>query len=292
MAVTDDRRPESGIERSEEADDRRARAGHKERRPVVSGWWSSWLPPLLTFFLLAGLWESAVRIFEIPLYLLPAPSQIVESFLAQPSYLLQIGLFTFGEALAGFVVGCTLGALVAAVCVRFRGLAEGLVPFSVASNAVPIVALSPLLGVWLGSISSASKIGVVAVMTFFPTLINVYRGLISPSPDALQLMRSYAAPQRDIFLKLRVPATLPYLFNALKICATLSMIGAVVAEFFGGQQNALGVYIKSQAGILRLREAWSAILMACLLGIAFYLVIVVVERLMMPWHVSFRDDRA
>ena len=253
---------------------------------------SSWLPPLLTLFLLAGLWEGAVRVFGIPLYLLPAPSQIVETFLEQPGYLVQIGLFTFGEALAGFVVGCTLGALVAAVCVRFRGLAEGLVPFSVASNAVPIVALSPLLGVWLGSISPASKIGVVAVMCFFPTLINVYRGLISPSLDALQLMRSYAARQRDIFLKLRLPATLPYLFNALKICSTLSMIGAVVAEFFGGQQNALGVYIKSQAGILKLREAWSAILMACILGIIFYLVIAAVERLSMPWHVSFRRDRA
>jgi NitT/TauT family transport system permease protein len=131
---------------------------------------------------------------------------------------------------------------------------------------------------------------VVAVMCFFPTLINVYRGLISPGADALQLMRSYAARQRDIFLKLRLPATLPYLFNALKICSTLSMIGAVVAEFFGGRQNALGVYIKSQAGILKLREAWSAILMACVLGIVFYLVIVAVERLAMPWHVSFRRD--
>jgi NitT/TauT family transport system permease protein len=253
---------------------------------------SAWLPPLITFVLLTGLWEAAVRLLGIPLYLLPAPSGIMQAFLAQPGYLLQIGLFTFGEALAGFAIGCSLGALVAAVCVRFRGLAEGLVPFSVASNAVPIVALSPLLGVWLGSISPASKIGVVAVMTFFPTLLNVYRGLSSPSADALQLMRSYAARQHDIFLKLRLPATLPYLFNALKICTTLSMIGAVVAEFFGGQQNSLGVYIKSQAGILRLREAWSAIVMACLIGIAFYLAISAAERLLMPWHVSFRRERA
>jgi NitT/TauT family transport system permease protein len=251
-----------------------------------------YLPPLITFALVIGLWEGAVRLLGIPLYLLPAPSGIMGAFLAQPGFLLQIGLFTFGEAVAGFAIGCTLGSLVAALCVRFRGLAEGLLPFSVASNAVPIVALSPLLGVWLGSISQASKIGVVVVMTFFPTLINVYRGLISPSPDALQLMHSYAARQRDIFLKLRLPATLPYLFNALKICSTLSMIGAIVAEFFGGRQNALGVYIKSQAGILRLRECWSGILMACLLGIAFYLVIVAVERLLMPWHVSFRDERA
>jgi NitT/TauT family transport system permease protein len=283
MAVTDDRRPTT--------DDRRPTTDASQWS-VVGGRLSAWLPPLITFALVIGLWEGAVRLLGIPLYLLPAPSGIMGAFLAQPGFLLQIGLFTFGEAVAGFAIGCTLGSLVAALCVRFRGLAEGLLPFSVASNAVPIVALSPLLGVWLGSISPASKIGVVVVMTFFPTLINVYRGLISPSPDALQLMHSYAARQRDIFLKLRLPATLPYLFNALKICSTLSMIGAIVAEFFGGRQNALGVYIKSQAGILRLRECWSGILMACLLGIAFYLAIVAVERLLMPWHVSFRDERA
>jgi NitT/TauT family transport system permease protein len=246
---------------------------------------------VLTFALVIALWEAAVRGFGIPLYLLPAPSGILEAFLQQPGYLLSIGLFTFGEALAGFAIGCTLGALVGAVCVRFPLLAEGMLPFSVASNAVPIVALSPILGVWLGSISPASKIGVVAVMTFFPMLLNVYRGLSSPSADALQLMRSYAAREIDVFRKLRLPATLPYLFNALKICSTLSMIGAIVAEFFGGQQRALGVYIKSQAGILRLRECWSGILMACLLGIAFYLAISLAERVIMPWHVSFRRER-
>jgi NitT/TauT family transport system permease protein len=259
---------------------------------VVGGRWSSWIPPILTFALAIGAWEAVVRGFGVPLYLLPAPSGILEAFFQQPGFLLQIGLFTFGEALAGFAIGCGLGALVAAVCVRFPLLAEGLVPFSVASNAVPIVALSPLLGVWLGTISPASKIGVVAIMTFFPTLINVFRGLTSPSSDSIQLMRSYAARQREIFLKLRLPAALPYLFNALKICSSLSMIGAIVAEFFGGQQAALGVYIKSQAGLLRLRECWSGILMACLLGIAFYLAIAAAERILMPWHVSFRRDRA
>lgn len=261
---------------------RRARPG---ARPL-----SLILLPLAFFLLGIGLWEGAVRLFNVPLYLLPAPSLIVQTFLGQAGYLLRIGLITFGEALGGFAIGCTLGALVAALCVRFPTLAQGLVPFSVASNAIPIIALSPLLGVWLGSISPASKVGVVAVMTFFPTLVNVYRGLIAPSPDALQLMRSYAARQRDIFLKLRAPAALPYLFNALKICSTLSMIGAVVAEFFGGQQNALGVYIKRQAGVLRTGEAWSGILMACLLGIAFYAAISLAERVAMPWHEAQRGE--
>ena len=251
------------------------------RRPVALG---AALPPAAAFLLVVALWEAAVRGLGIPIYLLPAPSQIAGTFLERPAYLLQIGLVTFANALIGCAIGCGLGVLVAAVCVRWRALADGLVPFAVASNAVPIIALSPLLGIWLGSVSPNSKIAVVAVMTFFPTLVNVYRGLISPGADALLLLHSYAARQRDIFLKLRVPAALPYLFNTLRICTTLSMIGAVVAEFFGGPQNALGVYIKTQAGILRTREAWSAILVACLFGIVFYLAMVFVERRAMPWH--------
>jgi len=241
------------------------------------------LPALVAFVLVLALWEAAVWLLGIPVYLLPAPSQIGQTFGERPAYLLQIGLATFRNALLGCAIGCGLGCLVAAVCVRWRPLADGLVPFAVASNAIPIIALSPLLGIWLGSVSSASKVAVVAVMTFFPTLVNVYRGLMSPSHDALQLMRSYAASQRDVFLKLRAPAALPFLFTALRICATLSMIGAVVAEFFGGPQNSLGVYIKSQAGILRTREAWSAILVACLLGIVFYAAVALVERRVVHW---------
>jgi len=242
------------------------------------------LPPLLTFALAVAAWEALVRGFGVPLYLLPAPSQVLATFGERPGYLLGIGLATFANALAGCAIGCALGVLVAVVCVRWPLAADGLLPLAVAASAVPIIALSPLLGIWLGSISPASKIGVVAVMTFFPTMVNVYRGLISPRPDALLLMRSYAASEGDIFLKLRAPAALPFLFNALRICTSLSMIGAVVAEFFGGPQNSLGVYIKSQAGILRTPEAWSAILVACLLGVLFYLAVVLAERRALPWR--------
>ncbi|GAB4424379.1 MAG: ABC transporter permease [Chloroflexi bacterium OHK40] len=250
----------------------------------VGGWLRAFWPPLLTFLLVIGLWEAAVRGLSIPLYLLPAPSQIVATFMERPGYLLRIGLATLSNALAGCAIGCTLGALVAALCVRWPIAADGIVPLAVAASAVPIIALAPLMGIWLGSISPASKIGVVAVMTFFPTLVSVYRGLISPRADALLLMRSYAAPPRDVFTRLRAPAALPFFFSALRVCTTLSMIGAVVAEFFGGPQNALGVYIKTQAGILRTREAWSAILVACLLGLAFYLLVLVAERIAMPWR--------
>jgi NitT/TauT family transport system permease protein len=100
----------------------------------------------------------------------------------------------------------------------------------------------------------------------------------------LSLMRSYAASELQVFSKLRLPTALPYMFNAFKICSTLSMIGAIVAEFFGGSVKYLGVYIKTEANILHTTEAWAAILVACLIGITFYLSIVAIERLVMPWH--------
>jgi NitT/TauT family transport system permease protein len=247
-----------------------------------------WIPPLVAFVLGVLMWEGAVRLLDIASYLLPAPSAIAGQLGASWRSLLSIGWYTFQEALLGFVLGCGLGAVAAMLSVRWRWMAAGLLPFGVASNAVPIIALAPLVGVWFGSTQQTSKIVIVAIMTFFPTLINTYRGLISPSPAAIELMHSYAATPIEVFLKLRVPAALPYFFNALKICTTLSLIGAVVSEFFGGPLRALGVYIISQSTIGHYVEAWAAIVVACLLGIAFYMVIVVAERLAMPWHVSNR----
>ena len=248
-----------------------------------------WGPAMVTFFVVLGLWEGTVRLFNIAGFLLPAPSVIGASLLKSSDLLIGIGFYTFQEALFGFLLGCSLGVFAAVLSVRWSWLAGGLVPFAVASSAVPIIALAPLVQVWFGSTTQASKIVIVAIMTFFPTLINTYRGLMSPAPAALELMRSYAATPAQIFLKLRAPAALPFLFTALKISATLSIIGAVVSEYFGGPLTALGVYILAQASIGHYDESWAAIVVACVLGIAFYLCIVLAERLAMPWHVSQRE---
>ncbi len=248
-----------------------------------------WGPAVAVFMLGIALWEALVRGFNIGTFLLPAPSQIAAALAENGAFLLRIALYTFQEALFGFIIGCALGAAVAVLSVRWPWAADSLLPFAVASNAIPIIALAPLVGVWLGSTSRASKIAIVAIMCFFPTLINVYRGLVSPEPAALELMRSYAATPAQVFAKLRAPAALPYLFNALRISATLSIIGAVVSEYFGGPLNSLGVYILQQASVGRYTDAWAAIVVACALGIAFYLVIVAAERLAMRWHVSARE---
>ncbi len=250
----------------------------------------TYLPAILLFIIVSVAWEAVVRLFKIDVFLLPSPLSILQTFGNKYAVLFEYGLNTFGEAVGGFAIGCGLGILFAIIATRWTLLAELLLPIAVASNSIPIIAFAPVAIVWFG-IGPGSKIAIVAVMCFFPTMISTFRGLRSASPASVELMRSYAAPETDIFFKLRLPSALPFMFNAFKVCATLSMIGAIVAEFFGGSTKLLGVYIKTEASILRTTNAWAAIIVACLLGLAFYMIISLVERLLMPWHVSYRESR-
>jgi NitT/TauT family transport system permease protein len=121
-------------------------------------------------------------------------------------------------------------------------------------------------------------------MTFFPTMVNSVRGLTSVDEAALELMASYAATERDVLRRLRIPSALPYWFTALRISVTLAVIGAVVGEFFGGPRYAIGIYVTDSAGNFRFENAWAAIVLACALGIVLYLAAVAVERVVMPWQ--------
>jgi NitT/TauT family transport system permease protein len=244
-------------------------------------------PPLAVFVLVLAGWEGAVRAFGIQFYLLPAPSEIARTLGANAALLLGAAWYTAQEAVAGFGIGCGLGILVAIVSVRWQAVSDALLPYAIAANSVPIIAFAPLAIVWFG-VEQGSKVAIVAMMTFFPTMISTIRGLRSPDPASLELMRSYAATPRQVFLKLRLPAALPFIFTALKVSASLSMIGAVVGEFFGGFARSLGVYIVSETALFHTREAWGAIIVACGFGIALYLVITAVEWAVMPWYVALR----
>jgi NitT/TauT family transport system permease protein len=235
--------------------------------------------------LVAGLlvWEAAVYLFSIQFYLLPAPHVIVQSLRETYPLLVEAGLYTFTEAVVGFVLGCGGGILAAMAASRSPAFAGLVLPYAVASASVPIIALAPLTIVWFG-VEQGSKIAIVVLMTFFPTFVSTLRGLLSVAPQSLELMRSYAASEQQIFWKLRLPHSLPMMFIALRACATLAMIGAVVSEFFGGPVKSLGVYIKSTASLFQTRQAWSAILVACALGLLFYFAVALAERLAMPWH--------
>ncbi len=236
-------------------------------------------------------WEYGVRVFEIQQFLLPKPTVIWETFKEIYPNLIAGGWFTFQNALRGFAVGCAAGIFTGIISARFLRFSKAILPLAIAANAVPIIAFAPIANAWFGLTSSDSKVAIVAVLCYFPAMISTVRGLTSVEPIQIELMRSYAASQLEIFWHVRLPNALPFIFSALKLATTLAMIGAIVSEYFGGTPNtALGFKIKNDAALLKMTESWSAIIMTSLLGIGFYTFISVMERTAMPWYRSFRSD--
>ena len=196
--------------------------------------------------------------------------------------------FTLKEALGGLALGTVAGIAVALATTRWTASREAFLPFAIAANSMPIIAFAPIMNNWFGIDNPFSKMAIVTIMIFFPIMINTVRGLMSVDHSSLELMRSYAASDSEILLKLRIPNALPSLFSGLKVAGALAMIGAIVGEYFGGPRIALGVFITQEAALFRFASAWAAILVACLLGIGLYLIILLAERLAMPWHPTFR----
>jgi NitT/TauT family transport system permease protein len=251
-----------------------------------------YLPTIVVFIATIALWEVAVRSRALGGFPLPAPSQIVEALAANWASgrwpLGRAALATLFEAVGGLLIGTTAGVAVAFATARFGTARELLIPLAVGASAVPIIAFAPLMNNWFGVLNPLSKMMMVAVLVFFPVVVNVTRGLTQIEPAALELMRSYAASESTILRVLRIPNALPYFFTALKIAATLSLIGAIVGEYFGGSSDVLGRVVVQSASSLRFDVTWAAILLGAATGIAFYLVIVAIERLVIPWHASMR----
>ncbi|MDE2820817.1 MAG: ABC transporter permease [Chloroflexota bacterium] len=244
------------------------------------------------------LWEVIVLLFDIQQFLLPKPSAIFSEFMLQVnlwlapdegSLLFEASGATFWEAFGGFVIGCGGGILMALITARWTIISEATMPFAIAANSVPIIAFAPIMNNWFGITNPASKMAIVAIIVFFPTMINTVRGLTLVDAGQLELMQSYAATPARIMFSLRIPNALPFIFSALRLASALSLIGAVVAEFFGGPRATLGVYITQEAGAFDFAKAWTAIMMASIIGIAFYLAVLLAERRLMPWHASFRE---
>jgi NitT/TauT family transport system permease protein len=204
-------------------------------------------------------------------------------------FLLGKALYTWREAAIGFGLGAIIGIALAATFVHSQLLERAFVPYVVASQTIPIVALAPMIIFFVGN-DVLAVVVVATYLTFFPVTIAMIRGLRSPDPRALELMRSYAANKRTIFWKLRMPASAPYLFTALKIAATASIVGAIVGEGPGGIQDGLGRAILdfNQTYITGPERLWAAILVTALLGIAFYLLVRLVEL----WWLRNRPSEA
>jgi NitT/TauT family transport system permease protein len=238
-----------------------------------------WIPAVIVLVGAVVGWQLAVVYLHIKQFLIPKPTAIAHAFWINRAELLHAGWYTFQEALGGFVIGSALGILVALVLARWRGVGRALMPYAIAANAVPIIAFAPITDAWFGPFTKWSKIAIAAVLCFFPVMVNTLRGLTSVRPASLELMRSYAAGQVEIFRRVRIPTSLPYMFTGLKVATVLSMIAAVVGEYFGGSLNALGVLIVTRTQVFAYEEAWAGIGLACVLGILFYLAIAGLERL-------------
>lgn len=270
-------------------------------RPVMPGRFgpAAWvrrirwyLPAVLVFVGAIGLWELVVQNVDLRGLPLPAPSEIAGalagSWGAGRWPIGKAAAATLFEALGGLAIGTVAGIVMALLTARFVTARELLLPLAVGASAVPIIAFAPLMNNWFGVLNPLSKMMIVAVLVFFPVVVNVTRGLTSVEPAALELMRSYAASDWSILWRVRVPNALPYFFTALKVGSTLSLIGAIVGEYFGGSSDVLGRVIVQSASALRFDVTWAAIVVGAVSGIVSYLAIAAVERVVIPWHASMR----
>jgi NitT/TauT family transport system permease protein len=272
---------------------------------VVATWIATWalswifdlyLPSSLSRFvvpLIFGIgiiasWEIYVWVSNIQIVLLPSPSQIGAKFASSLPILGADFVQTIlRSVIPGWVMGCASGFLVALLCDRNDFLRRGLLPLGNLVAALPIVGVAPILVMWFG-FDWPSKAAMVVVMTFFPMLINTLAGLNASGHMERDLMKSYGANWLTTLIKLRLPAAMPFIFNALKINSTLAMIGAIVAEFFGTPIVGMGFRMSTEVGRLSLDMVWAEILVAAITGSTFYGLLTLSERAVTFWHPSYR----
>ena len=253
-----------------------------------------YLPAIVVFVAVIGLWELIVGALDVRAFILPAPSAIgaalVDNWGAGRWPLFDAARTTLFEAVGGLLIGTTAGLIVAFGVARWATARDAVLPFAVAANAIPIIAIAPIFNAWFGVTNPVSKMMVAALLVFFPVMINVTRGLTQVEPSALELMRSYASSDWEVLRKVRLPNALPYFLTALKVATTLSLIGAIVGEYFGGSTAVIGRVVVQSASALRFDVTWAAILLGAVTGIVFYLLVVALERLLIPWHPSVRGE--
>ncbi|MEM3484427.1 MAG: ABC transporter permease [Candidatus Methanomethyliaceae archaeon] len=232
------------------------------------------------------LWECCVRLFEVPHWLLPSPTSIAkEGWKWRNVLLLHTGV-TLYEVSLGFFLAATAGGVLA-VLITWGGLLKRLLyPLIIVMQSVPKVALAPLFLVWVGY-GLASKILIVFLVSFFPIVVDTITGLQEVEPEALDLVRLLNARKVQIFLKIRLPNSLPYMFSGLKVGITLAVVGAVIGEFVGSDRG-LGYLLLSAAGMMNIRLMFVCILILASLGIALFYAIECLERLLIPWTRSRR----
>jgi NitT/TauT family transport system permease protein len=244
--------------------------------------WQARLMPLLGIFVLLFSWWAIVVGFSVKPFIAPSPFLVLETLYAKRAILLDNMIPTAYEALGGFLIGNLLAIVIATIFVHSKALNDIFFPVALMFNAIPIVAKAPVLVLLMGN-GVEPKVAIAALVCFFPTLVNMVRGLDAANPQAMELMRVLSASKTEVFFKLRLYSALPYLFSALRIAASLAVIGAVVGEWIGATRG-IGALIIQATYNFDSALLYSAIVMSAFLSGSFFLVIALLERWIVKWQ--------
>jgi len=243
-------------------------------------------------FLIAGVivaWELIVRLTSTPRWFLPPPTAVLSALIDSRQLMLHHTGVTIEEVLVGFVISVILGIAFALGIAASQIVERAVYPFIVASQAIPIIALAPILLIWFGY-GLTPKVIVVALICFFPIVVNTVDGLRSVDPELIDLLRSMGASQWTIYRVIRIPSSLPYFFSGMRIAAAVSVIGALIGEWVGSSSGLGYLMIRSAAQFLTAR-VFAAVLISALLGLAMFGSVSLLERLLLPWQrVRSLDD--
>ena len=240
------------------------------------------LLPLVILLSVLGIWQLVTVVGLVEDFVLPSPAAVAGALRDTPGVFVEHGWVTTREAMAGFVVGNLAAVITAVAFVQSATLERGFYPLALASRSIPVVAIAPVLVLQLGS-GMAPKIVIAAFLVYFPTLVNVLRGLRSADSDVSELMHTLSAAWWQRLFMVRLPASLPYLFAALKISAGSCFIGAIVAEWIGADRG-LGYLVVISGYQYRIPQLWGAVAVAAVLALAAFLLVCAVERLATPWN--------
>jgi len=249
------------------------------RRPGLAG---RALPPLVFSLVVLGAWQAYTELADISPLLLPSPWEVAGSVVDNAALFARNAVVTLQEILLGFVLGAAAGVALAVLLTYSRLAERAVYPWLVASQMVPIVAVAPILVVWFG-FTIVPKVVVVALVCFFPVVVNTTDGLKSVDPEMVRLMRTLGMSRLRIMRSVRVPSALPYVFSGLKVAMALSVIGAVFGEWVGSSEG-LGYLMLALNNQLATTELFGAVLVLSLMGISLFFLVGLVERLVIPWH--------
>jgi ABC-type nitrate/sulfonate/bicarbonate transport system permease component len=243
-------------------------------------------PPALLVGALVLAWEAYCRVADVSPIVFPAPTRIVEQLWAFREDAWRNLVPTLGETVVGLAISIAFGILAAAVMDRFATVRRAVEPLLIASQTIPVVAIAPLLVLWFGY-DLAPKVAIVVLVTFFPVTVALLDGLAATGADATDLLRSFGASRWRIFASLRWPSALPSLFTGLRLAVTYGVIGAVFGEYVGAYEG-LGIWMQTSQKAFRTDLVFAAVLLTAVVSICLFGLLVLIERLAIPWYRASR----